>query len=511
MDAFRVEEIHAAEAPLLERGEPLMRRAAAALADHVRDLLPPQGSVLVVAGRGNNGGDGLHAAADLAQQGIAVTVLLAAAIPADRDGPAHGLRRAETCGARIVSADPSHPSAGEGGQDRWQLVDQAAAGADIWVDALTGIGLRPPAGGAVGAVLERLAQLRTRSPAIVVAVDIPSGLAADTGAIIPPVLPADHTVTFGCYKPALLLPPACQEAGQLQLVELGLELDHRPVATDRVSEGDLAQWWARPTVTDHKYTRGVVGVIAGSPTFPGAGVLCTGAAIRTGAGLVRYLGSAPDPVVAAYPEAVPAAGRVQAWVIGPGLDLPQSEPTADSAGSAMASGIPIVLDAGGLELLAPTHDGARIGGAPVHETVVLTPHAGELERLLARFGTCTSRAAIEADPAHWARHAAALTGATTVLKGHVTVIADPAGGLTSQAEASPWMATAGSGDVLAGILATVLAQHQLQQLAPTIRHAAAMACLVHGRAGHLASGGGPIAAGDIITAVPRALAAILAH
>src|SRR5699024_6348966 len=163
----------------------------------------------------------------------------------------------------------------------------------------------------------------------------------------------------------------------------------------------------------HKYTRGVVGVIAGSASYPGAAVLSTGAAVRAGAGMVRYLGSAGPAVLAARPEAVTAAGRVQSWVVGPGLPgladddaapghlsesgNPDMAAALRAATEAIAAGVPLVLDAGGLDLLTPDTGRARIGGRILHDRVVLTPHAGELERLLRRFADDVTREQIEAD------------------------------------------------------------------------------------------------------------------
>ncbi|MPV50764.1 bifunctional ADP-dependent (S)-NAD(P)H-hydrate dehydratase/NAD(P)H-hydrate epimerase [Pseudactinotalea sp. HY160] len=574
--AYAAEHVRAAEAPLLAAGVPLMRRAAAALAETVRAELPPGTGVLVIAGRGNNGGDGLFAAAELARAGIAVTVALAQPIEPTDDaahrpmsvaepGPGQGLAAARREGAVIVPlwytgetlpgtldpADQADPAAPDGaGSPRWSALDEAAAGAAVWIDALTGLGLRPPLRGRLGDLLEHLLALRRRHRPIVVAADLPSGMAADSGALTGPVLPADVTVTFGCAKPALLLPPACHAAGRIEVVDLGLteELSALPVAVRRLDGARLGAEWPAPGPGDHKYTRGVVGVIAGSATYPGAAVLCTGAAIRAGAGMVRYLGSASAAVLAARPEAVTAPGRVQSWVIGPGLpglgnesgDLGDPGNPADpdmaaalrAATEAIAAGAALVLDAGGLDLLTPGEASAegetarrtRIGGRILHDRVLLTPHAGELARLLTRFGVEAGREQIEADPAHWAARAAEATGATVLLKGAVTLVAAPAapapgaGGaastipLYSQADGTPWLATAGSGDVLAGILGTALAQLPPGSAAAATARASAMAAAIHGRAGVLAGArhdGGPIAAADIVGAVPCAIGAVL--
>lgn len=548
--AYAAEHVRAAEAPLLAAGVPLMRRAAAALAAAARVELPAGGTVLVIAGRGNNGGDGLFAAAELARAGIEVTAALARPIiepgdddarPSEETGPAAGLAEARRAGVRIVSLwydeetlvdadDEDAPAPGA----RWAALEQAAAGAALWIDALTGLGLEPPLRGRLGDLLDHLLTLRRRHRPIVVAADLPSGMAADSGALTGPVLPADVTVTFGCAKPALLLPPACHLAGRVHVVDLGLteQLAALPAAVRRLDGPHLAAAWARPGATDHKYTRGVVGIIAGSASYPGAAVLCTGAAIRAGAGMVRYLGSAGAAVLAARPEAVTAAGRVQSWVVGPGLPgLPDADIATGHVGQtgnpdmaaahraateAIAAGVPLVLDAGGLDLLTRDGGRTRIGGRILHDRVVLTPHAGELERLLRRFGEEVTREQIEADPAHWARRGAALTGATVLLKGAVTVVA-PAepGPLYSQADGTPWLATAGTGDVLAGVLGVTVAQAHLGASATPaggIARAAALAAAVHGRAGVAASerhAGGPLAAADLIEAVPGTIGSVL--
>ena len=213
---------------------------------------------------------------------------------------------------------------------------------------------------------------------------------------------------------------------------------------------DAALWLHRPTSTDDKYSRGVLGVATGSERYPGAAVLGVEAAVRTGVGMVRYVG--PDAVgtlvLQRRPEIVRGSGRVQAWLIGSGVDgeEPGAERTADFA-HALDDGVPVVVDAGALGAVASGVDGLA----------VLTPHAGELRRLLEATGTSVEAEDIAGDRDRWARHAADATGAVVLLKGSRTVVAEPGGAVLRLPVASPWLSTAGSGDVLAGVLGAVVA------------------------------------------------------
>lgn len=235
--------------------------------------------------------------------------------------------------------------------------------------------------------------------------------------------------------------------------------------------------------------------MAGGATYTGAAVLCTGAAVAAGAGMVRYVGPQPptELVRARWPEVVPGEGRVQAWVLGPGVDVDADREQAEAARRALARGGPCVVDAGALELLPA-------GDAPL----LLTPHAGELARLLSRHqGATVERAEIEARPLHHARAAAEATGATVLLKGATAVVAAPDGRVRTVADGPDWLATAGSGDVLAGIAGALLAGG-LEPL-----DAATAAVLAHAEAGRRASGGGPVSAESVLRAVPAAVAGLL--
>ena len=209
-------------------------------------------------------------------------------------------------------------------------------------------GLRPDAA--------ELARLAGESAALTVAVDVPSGIDADTGAVDGAAFPAMHTVTFGAVKAGLVVGDGRGYAGEVHLIDIGLG-PHLPAATAfRLTDADVAARLAPPSASDDKYSQGVVGVVAGSATYPGAAVLCTGAALRTRPGLVRYAGTAADGVRAAWPEAIVTdgrpgdAGRVQSWVVGPGMG------TDDDARSVLAevlgTDLPVVVDADALTMLA---------------------------------------------------------------------------------------------------------------------------------------------------------------
>lgn len=486
-------QVRAAEEPLLAAGAPLMERAAFALAGVVARLLRDArgrvggARVVLLVGAGNNGGDALHAGAYLARRGVAVTALLAA----DR---AHegGLAALRSAGGRVRAlADLGVGPA-----------VALAAGGDVVVDGLLGIGAR---GAGVGGLAgELVTRLRDEAGPVVVAVDLPSGVGVDDGARSGPVLDAAVTVTFGAAKPALLLPPAAHAAGLVEVADIGLTIAGPP-AVARLEPADAAALWPVPGSDAHKYSRGVLGVVAGTPAYPGAALLTTSAAVLAGVGMVRYLGDVGELVVAHRPEVVTGDGRVQAWALGPGVapdDAAQRRRVADALEGVLHRGEPAVVDAGALELLPD-----RVG-----PHVVLTPHAGELARLLGARGEQVDRAGVEAQPLRWARRAHELTGATVLLKGGVTVVVGPHGTVYAQADAPAWLATAGAGDVLTGVLGALLAGHdEAVHDDPTLAAAlAAAAALVHGRAAHRANPGGPVSAGAVAEALPATVADLLA-
>lgn len=259
---------------------------------------------------------------------------------------------------------------------------------------------------------------------------------------------------------------------------------------------DAAARIAVPGQLDDKYTRGVLGVITGSEQYPGAAVLGVEAALRTGIGMVRYLGPLGPTrlVLSRRPEAVASNGRVQAWLLGSGMDPVDRD--VDSMADALAQGLPTVLDGGALDL----HD--RATGA-----VVITPHARELARVLS-----ADAALVAADPEYWARTAADDLGVTVLLKGHTTLVAGPQ--VSFRVHSAPtWLATAGAGDALGGILGALVATHStaIRDDPNELARLAATAALVHGLAAERASGGGPLTILDLCGAIPATIVQLLSR
>ncbi|MBT0994366.1 bifunctional ADP-dependent NAD(P)H-hydrate dehydratase/NAD(P)H-hydrate epimerase [Cellulomonas sp. DKR-3] len=512
-------QVRAAEEPLLAAGVPLMARASSALAGAVVRVLRERrgavvgGRVVLLVGPGNNGGDALHAGAYLRRRGVDVLALALAPRVHDEGRAAlvraGGRIQAVTDGAAGAGREARAQRAERSGATELEAAVRAAAGADVVVDGILGLGARP--GGLTGTAARLVTLLTQRTTPsdergpVVVAVDTPSGIGVDDGGAAGVVLPADLTVTFGAAKPGLLLPPATHLAGAVELVHLGLDLGGAP-ALARLEDADAADLWPVPGPAAQKYSRGVVGVVAGTPRYPGAAVLATSAAVLAGAGMVRYVGDAGEEVLAHRPEVVLGVGRVQAWVLGPGVapdDDAQRGRVASALEGVLHRGEPAVVDAGALDLLPER--------VPAH--VVLTPHAGELARLLSARGHDVAREQVEAEPWRWARTAHEETGATVLLKGHVTVVVGPRGAAYAQADAPAWLATAGAGDVLAGLLGALLAGRADDAVEdPTLVPAlAAAAALVHGRAGHHANPDGPLHAGAVAAAIPATLRALLAR
>lgn len=262
-----------------------------------------------------------------------------------------------------------------------------------------------------------------------------------------------------------------------------------------------------PRPDDDKYSRGVLGIATGSDRYPGAAVLGVEAAVRTGLGMVRYLGPQrpSDLVLARRPEAVTGAGRVQAWLVGSGTSA--DDRTADERRvllEQLHSGVPVVLDAGALDLVRE-----------VEGPVVVTPHSRELAGMLSRAGVDVDSAAIRADAGGWARRAAERFGVCVLLKGGTTHVIS--GGVAHAVSGStPWLATAGSGDVLGGVLGALLAGRAADAEAAGARlgdddlaSVAAAAAVLHAEAGSAASRGGPIAALDIAERLPEVVADLL--
>ncbi|WP_330240322.1 NAD(P)H-hydrate dehydratase [Streptomyces sp. NBC_00525] len=479
--AYSVSTVRAAEQALMARlpEGALMQRAAAGLAAACAGLLRRAGRVygsrvVLLVGTGDNGGDALYAGARLARRGAGVVAVRVVPGRAHEGGSA-ALRAA---GGHLVDGEES------------TVHEDWAGRIDLVVDAITGIGGRGGLRPGAAALVRRY----TAHGAPVLAVDLPSGVEADTGEVTGDAVRADVTVTFGAYKPALLVDPAAERAGALSLVDIGLgpELPAVP-DLEALQYADLAALLPVPAAESDKYRRGVVGIAAGSARYPGAAVLAVSGALRGGAGAVRYAGPGADAVIARHPETLvhpgrpSGAGRVQAWVVGPGLG--DGTDAVDAVADVLATDVPVLVDADGLRLLDPAVVRGR--NAPT----VLTPHAGEAAALLG-----TAREEVEAGRLAAVRELAARFGATVLLKGSTTLIASdtPHTPVRVNPTGTPWLATAGSGDVLSGLTGSLLAAG----LAPL--DAASAGAHLHGLAARRAADGSPLAALDVADAIPAA-------
>jgi hydroxyethylthiazole kinase-like uncharacterized protein yjeF len=324
-------------------------------------------------------------------------------------------------------------------------------------------------------------------------VDVPSGVEADTGAVPGDAVRADVTVTFGCLKPGLVVGAGAVRAGIVEVVDIGLAPYLAEPDVEVPDAADVAARWPRPRPDDDKYTRGVVGIAAGSEQYPGAGVLAVGAALAGPAGMVRYAGHAADWVRAAYPEAVVTdsvaeAGRVQAWAVGSGLGTDVA--AAATLRRVLAADVPVLVDADALTLLAGHPEWVRDRAAPT----VLTPHDGEFQRVFGPVGE---------DRLGAAREAAERLRCTVLLKGDRTVVANERGAAYANPTGSAVLATAGSGDVLSGLGASILAA------GVPAAEAAIAAAFVHGLAGRLAAAEGPVSASRIRDGLRPAVRTVL--
>lgn len=542
--AYSSDTIRSLEEPFLEDGVPLMKMAAGSVAalariilDHA-DIDPSTARIVLLAGAGNNGGDGLYAVADLARRGADVTV-----IATGRCLHAQGLDALLRSGGVVMALDPlaSIPSCdlpdgpGQTADSLSQAVE-LCQDADLIIDAMTGIGSHGPLRGIPAALAEELGQngslpsrpaysdSRQRDTPLVLAVDVPSGLDVDHGTLPGAYIPADLTVTMGALKPCLMLPPAAYVCGRTVLVDFGFDTSSLAPEVECMTAENCAGFIRAPRIDDTKYSRGVVGLVTGSDQYHGAGLLSARAAANANVGMIRYQGpdSVGDLILASIPEAVLGSGRVESWVLGSGVptaealeenvthegshrlinlekssgssDMPQDRQRAmiesilnkqeqndeDGTGS---SGPAIVVDAGALDLIPD-----RLG-----PEVVLTPHAGEMASLLQARGENVDTDQVLAQPLFWAIRAWELTGATILLKGAVTLVVGDDG--TGQARVMTsgfgpaWLSTAGSGDVLSGTLGAVLAQNaDLLEDDPNLAvDLVAAGAYLHGLAGSLAS------------------------
>lgn len=433
---FTGNQIREAETPLLEAGEgpALMRRAAHGLAQQVITLLKVRGgvygaAVTAVVGSGNNGADALYALAMLRRRGVAATAVLVSTRT-----HVEALRSLRAAGGRIVETGPLSVGCSED-------VGRPAVPAEtaVLIDAVLGTGARgefrlPEVSGLREAAASR--------DCLTVACDIPSGVEAETGQALGEVLPADHTVTFGGLKLGLLTGEGALLSGEIHQVDIGVEGElPTPAAwtlgepVPRAPVPGRSRWRSRsrPRPQDHKYSRGVLHAVAGSEHYPGAAQLTVGAAVAVGAGMVtlRAVDSVCQRLTSAFPEVVASSrrsreslGRASAAVVGPGIGKERSQSQAMYEVLEWAQEVhPVVLDASALDQL----HGRDLAEGGLSPNILLTPHRGELRRLMEHAGREDLLSLLEVDAVGALRGMAEHLRATMLLKGPSTLIAAPAG------------------------------------------------------------------------------------
>ncbi|MFN8122428.1 MAG: NAD(P)H-hydrate dehydratase [Thermoleophilia bacterium] len=474
----------------------LMERAGLESARAIRAAYPSAGRAVVLVGRGNNGGDGMVVARHLAEAGMRVEVMSPDGTPpSTQDG--HVMSNiALGLGVSLRPFDAGTLRSPDG----------------VLVDAILGTGTR----GAPRPEIAAMTDWARGWPGPVVALDVPTGVDADTGEAAGSAVRADLTLTFHGDKVGLHVAPGRGLAGCVEVLDIGI-----PTAVT----SDPAAWLlpaaaatAIPpkAAAGEKYGAGAVLVVAGAPGMTGAGVLASLATLRAGAGLT--VAAVPEPVqplmaplmlevmcapvahedghlcAASVEDVLREAGRVSAIALGPGLGRAEAT-TAAVHGVLRGSQLPLVLDADGL-----WHLGAEPEVLAGRGATVITPHAGEAARLLG-----WERRNVEAARRSAAAELARRTGATVVLKVPGTIVADPSGVQLVAAGGGPSLSTAGSGDVLTGIVAAALAKG----LAPTVAAAAAVA--LHAAAGDRAARGDGMIAGDLLDALPGTMTALRAE
>ncbi len=480
----------------------LMENAGLRVAEAVCESATPQARVIVLCGRGNNGGDGLVVARHLLNRGTKVGVMLLAP-GSDLSGDAAvNYAIARKMGVPIVET----PSP--------RALNAAAESADVLVDAILGTGARGETRGLIRAAI----RATKRCPGCTIAVDIPSGVSADDGALLGEAVRADVTVTFGLPKIGLYTYPGRGCCGEVRVADIGLPqallVDPR-LQTNLITANEAARRLPPRPREAHKGDFGRVVILGGCPGFTGAPCLAAEGALRAGAGLVtvgcaeslnailevklteamsRPLPETPDACLGR--ESVPAAldlcARADAVVLGPGLSR-HPEAAAFARAVIRSATAPLVIDADALSALAGDLAPLRARRAPT----VLTPHPGEMSRLCG-----ATIEAVQADRLGCARHLAAETAAVTVLKGVGTVVAAPDGEAWVNPTGSSALATGGTGDVLAGALAGLLAGGA-DPLAASVA-----AVYYHGAAGDLAeacTSGRGVTAGDLAVALAEVL------
>jgi hydroxyethylthiazole kinase-like uncharacterized protein yjeF len=494
----------------------LMENAGTAVAQFLAANFAPisRRRIVVVCGKGNNGGDGFVVARKLTELGATPQVILFA-----EPSEIHGDAAANLQRLKDASLKPTIVRETE----QWENVRQSLASAQIVVDALLGTGLRGKVEGLLAQVIEEVN--RRSSRCAVVAVDIPSGLSGDSSEVPGPVVFADHTVTMTAPKIGMMSSPANFCVGRLTVADIGTPRD----LLEDISRSTVR--WLEPwefrnlpfrrNPSSNKGNYGHALIVAGSVGKIGAAALAALGALRSGVGLVTV--ATPEPVLATVAGFAPEimteplhatpAGTIARDVfdsggfaailrgknvlaLGPGLTT--HEETQQFVRSVISSmlGVPLILDADGLNAFAGHAGEFRAAHGPL----ALTPHPGEMARLLG----CTAKD-VQERRLEIARKAAADWQSFVILKGHQTILAVPDGAAWINSTGNPGMATAGMGDVLTGMLAGITAQFAAKSWPLSL----ALGIYLHGLAGDMAStgaGGGPIIASDLIQAVPHAFA-----
>ncbi|MGD1101781.1 MAG: NAD(P)H-hydrate dehydratase [Terriglobia bacterium] len=498
----------------------LMENAGRGVVEFLVARLAPlaQHRIVILCGKGNNGGDGLVVARLLREQGFRPHVLLFSA-PTDLRGDA---------AANYARLLPSGPPDIIAGPVTWQAMAATLTNTTLFVDALLGTGLAKPL---EGFLLEVVRDINTRFPAAqVLAVDLPSGISADSSELIGEHIRADFCVTFTAPKFAHVFPPACERVGEWVVQQIGTPaeaLESDPSLSLNYAFRQDVAWIAKPrAATSHKGSYGHVLILAGSLGKTGAAAMAARAALRAGAGLVTVAtAKSALPIVAtlgvefmteALPETEGGAISLRA-LEGPRLDKLVAGKTVLAVGPGIGAhpetaelvravvnrySLPLVLDADGLNAFAGFMEFFRQDVRPVGATV-FTPHPGEMARL-----TGKTTAQIQAQRVAVAREFSQHFGVTLVLKGFRTLIAAPDGQVEVNPTGNPGMATGGTGDVLTGLVAGLLAQYPTHP----VGEVATAAVYLHGLAGDLAAaelGQPSMLAGDLLEKIPQAYKAIV--
>ncbi|CAN5681125.1 bifunctional ADP-dependent NAD(P)H-hydrate dehydratase/NAD(P)H-hydrate epimerase [soil metagenome] len=483
-----------ADGETIKAGTPgvvLMDRAGRAVARAVARLAGGRygRKAVVVCGKGNNGGDGFVTARALARSGMGVRCLIVYDPAATTGDPAVHLARMEAAGV--------HPE---------PFAAAVLAGADVVVDAVFGTGFRGPAGGGPGDALAALAAC----DAPVVAIDIPSGVDGTTGRVEGPAARAVVTVAMGAEKLGTALAPGAAFAGRVEVADIGIAVSEAAAHLAEVT--DVAAVLPHRAPDSHKRSAGAVAILGGSAGMSGAVVLAARAALRAGAGYATagVTRSVDQAVSALLPEVLsttvvegdilgpealdgfaPVLERATSLALGPGLGQGESQRALVTRALAGVD-VPLVLDADGLNVLAGHSE--KLAGR--HAPLVITPHPAEMARLLD-----SSVEEVQADRLGTAQAAAERLGCVVLLKGFRTVIADPHGRAVVNPTGGPELASAGTGDVLTGIVAALLAAGL------GAFEAAWAAAYLHGSAGAISAADGPVGvlAWDVAEALPHAL------